>query len=348
MKDETPEFSQPWIPFHEEMADKLLAFKDNRGKLINIVASVYDETGIPMPKLEEDGKPRDIDPFTVFALFNKGITDQNRMGIMSAFKKLLNIGSPVPDKWDGVPFANNQKAAFYRFGDKRDEDDIDHLWEIFEDALTLADNPDSEAKDRFVTVYDQVISQKGIKWNITMGLYWIRPNTFLSLDQNNRNFLKSEKFWSDEAVSEWSPMLTNIPSGKEYLNFLQLVNEEMEDKHPSWSFPILSAMAFDEATKAKEKSNGDKNHNNLNSANIRWIIPLIKALKQLGGSATPKAAAAKVAENERLTKEELEAVRGKSQVNKFTNELAFARNILANAGYIDRTIRGIWTLTNVI
>ena len=37
--------------------------------------------------------PTDIDPFTIFGLFNKGITKENRLRIMSNFaKKLKNTG----------------------------------------------------------------------------------------------------------------------------------------------------------------------------------------------------------------------------------------------------------------
>ncbi len=37
--------------------------------------------------------------------------------------------------------------------------------------------------------------------------------------------------------------------------------------------------------------------------------------------------------------------RGKTKVNKFENEVAFARNYLVGAGYIDKSVRGVWTLT---
>lgn len=37
--------------------------------------------------------------------------------------------------------------------------------------------------------------------------------------------------------------------------------------------------------------------------------------------------------------------RGKNNVNKFENEVAFARNYLVMAGYIDNSVHGVWTLT---
>ncbi|MCD8148677.1 MAG: AAA family ATPase [Clostridiales bacterium] len=71
----------------------------------------------------------------------------------------------------------------------------------------------------------------------------------------------------------------------------------------------------------------------------------MQALRELGGSGTPAEVRAKIIENEHLSQEEISAKRGKTKVNKFENEVAFARNDLAVAGYIDKSIRGVWTLT---
>lgn len=80
-------------------------------------------------------------------------------------------------------------------------------------------------------------------------------------------------------------------------------------------------------------------------AYLRWFAPLIQALRDLGGSGTPAEARAKIIENEQLSEDEINETRGKNNVNKFENEVAFARNYLVNAGYIDKSVYGIWTLT---
>ena len=41
-------------------------------------------------------------------------------------------------------------------------------------------------------IYNTVIKQYGINVNITMALFWIRPNDFLALDSTNREYLKSQ------------------------------------------------------------------------------------------------------------------------------------------------------------
>ena len=80
---------------------------------------------------------------------------------------------------------------------------------------------------------------------------------------------------------------------------------------------------------------------------LKWFMPLLQALRDLGGSATPIEARKKIIENEHLSDEVVNETRGKTQVNKFVNEVAFARNYLVGAGYIDKSVRGVWTLTEL-
>ena len=71
----------------------------------------------------------------------------------------------------------------------------------------------------------------------------------------------------------------------------------------------------------------------------------MQALKDLGGSATPKEARKKIIENEKLTEEETSAVIGKTQTPEFNNDVAWARQYLVRGGYLDNSTRGIWKLT---
>jgi 5-methylcytosine-specific restriction protein B len=82
-----------------------------------------------------------------------------------------------------------------------------------------------------------------------------------------------------------------------------------------------------------------------NAAFLQWFGPLIKALKDLGGSATPDDACKQIIKNENLSDDIINATRGKHDRKKFNHEVAFARNYLAYEGIIDKTERGRWTLT---
>ena len=72
-----------WINLYSEMANALRNFYGNRKELISRIYKVYESLGMKPSKLEIDGEiPEDIDPFTVFGLFNKGLTNQNRTAIL--------------------------------------------------------------------------------------------------------------------------------------------------------------------------------------------------------------------------------------------------------------------------
>ena len=128
-----------WVDFYMEFATKLLEYRKDRSSLIEELQKVYSIIGMKLPKLEKDNLPKDIDPFTVFGLFNKGITDANRITILGGIASEFGITAEVPDDFSGIPVLNNMMATFYAFeGDERRKDnDIDNLWRAFEAAINL-------------------------------------------------------------------------------------------------------------------------------------------------------------------------------------------------------------------
>ena len=131
-----------WVEFYKEFAEKLLAYKDNRQELIIKVKQIFTDTGINMPTLEKDNQIVDIDPFTVFGLFNKSsMKAANRVKIISAVKELFGVAAPVPSSFSSIPLLNNRNATFYYFIGEREENDIDDLWGLFESALAYASSP---------------------------------------------------------------------------------------------------------------------------------------------------------------------------------------------------------------
>lgn len=176
-----------WIDFYKEFANTLLQYKNNRGILIEKVEKIYELTGIYIPTLERNRKLIDIDPFTIFGLFNKSsMTIDNRNKIISTVANLFDIKAPIPTSFDGIPLLNNQNATYYYFIDERDEDDIDTLWGLYESALMYANDSNSKNTLTVSQYFDLAINKKGNgNSKITMGLYWIAPTHFLNLDQRN-------------------------------------------------------------------------------------------------------------------------------------------------------------------
>jgi 5-methylcytosine-specific restriction protein B len=86
-----------WVDFYKEFAQILLTYKGNRQELISKVKKIYENTGITMPTLEKDNKIVDIDPFTVFGLFNKSsMKEENRIKIISAIAELFGVAAKIP------------------------------------------------------------------------------------------------------------------------------------------------------------------------------------------------------------------------------------------------------------
>lgn len=180
-----------WVDFYKKLAGRLLRYKNNHHGLVEIVKKIYEVTGIDMPTLEKNGNLVDIDPFTFYGLFNKSkMKDSNRKNILSTISSLLGVNAPIPTAFDGVPVLNNQNATFYYFIDLRGKNDINDLWELFESALAYSHNPTLENKDRMSYYFDLTINKKGNgNSKITMGLYWIAPDSFLNLDSRNEWYI---------------------------------------------------------------------------------------------------------------------------------------------------------------
>lgn len=335
-----------WIDFYSEFATKLLPFKNNRKALIEKINAVYLAIDMKVPKLESGDDVIDIDPFTIFGLFNKGITNTNRIAIIGSIAREFDISAKVPANFDGIPVLNNLKATFYGFKDDRKADDIDNIWNVFEAALKLADEDTDENRAEFSKWYDLVHDQLCIRWNITMGLYWIRPYTFINLDSRNRWYISNVENMPAEFVLSIKKKINKLPSAEDYLFIKDACTKALEDGDYEYkNYPELSYSAWmvsEQVNQEKAAANGKKLSN---ATFLRWFNPLIQALRDLGGSASPAEARTKIIENEKLTDEEINATRGKNNVNKFENEVAFARNYLVNAGYIDKSVYGVWTLT---
>lgn len=234
-----------WTSFYEEMATALLEYKNNRGELLDGINKIFDKIDMnnPLNKKNVEGTEKqlnDICPFTVFGLFNKGITNQNRILIMQHLAKLLGIKNNIPTSFDGIPVLNNMKAWFFGDDDNRGGNDIDNLWELFEVAINLNKDYTLENKSLFINIYDKVIQQHGIQWNITFGLYWIRPWTYLTLDNNTRTTLVEElKITIPRNSSKKMCM------GKDYIGLVELMKNNFEqDSYPVHSFPELSFKAW--------------------------------------------------------------------------------------------------------
>ena len=204
-----------WVDFYKEFAGILRSYKKKRPELIEKIRKIYEITGINLPTLERDNQIVDIDPFTVFGLFNKKLTDANRLAILQAIASLFDVKMAVPTAFDSIPVLNPQNATFYYFVGDRADGDIDELWELFEAALDYAASPTAENRAPLSKYFDLAIRKKGNgNSKITMGLYWIAPNSFLNLDQRNTWYIYESGKIPAELVQTLPAIQAKIPSSK--------------------------------------------------------------------------------------------------------------------------------------
>lgn len=221
-----------WVPYYKEFAEKLLQYQENRTNLCRLIYDHEDELLINYLHDEggKDDRFTDIDPFTTFGLFNRGISMKNRVSSAALFKRLLNISADVPSDFDGVPILNNQKSHFFGFRPDRKPDDIENLWRLFVKVVK---------KEDFENEYNALLGQFLIGVNITMALFWVRPEDFLAFDSSNRAYMKGR----------YGIVLPNrAPAYSAYMSILNDIKKKMkEDVIKEKTFCELSANAYNGA-----------------------------------------------------------------------------------------------------
>ena len=235
-----------WVNFYSELADALLPYKNDHQALMSILKKIYSEVGMNYP-FKERGETDydDICPFTTFSAFNKGIKDKNRIALLKQFATHFSLKEDVPVEFDGIPVTMNLSSSFFAYKENRGEHDIDNLWNLFEKALSYSKDSSETNRAEFINAYDTVIKQKQVKWNITMGLYWIRPNTFINLDSTNRAFVQNSANLSDDFAEIFKNLDNGVPSGEEYISMCEQASAELSSGNYDYNnFPELSYAAW--------------------------------------------------------------------------------------------------------
>ena len=248
-----PNFS--WIPFYQELADIILTYKDNRASLVEKVKLAHKEANKNLPKIEKDNEIiPDIDPFTVFALFNRGKqSDEARIALCTGYKKAFGVTSNVPSDFDGIPMFNYNQYCFYRYvGDpKREPECFDILWDLFEKALVYS--KDSSNKDDLAIAFEKALNLSLIGLpKLTIALYQVRPYTFINLDNNNKRFLTDVDNMPHYFTTIFSSINRDIPNGSNYLFMCEQARNALKSSEYEYhSFPELSFHAYADEKKTE-------------------------------------------------------------------------------------------------
>ena len=204
-----------WVPLYEELAQALLRYKEDRTELVEWI---YGDLGkvtrsdgqslVAYLKQKDGSRIIDIDPFSVFAIFNRNTSWGNRTELLNHFKKKLGLTLDIPTDFNGIPTVDARRSFFFSW--KSDNSKVIHdLWQLFEKVISnhsISDHDISEA-------FDQVLENGMPKYSLTMCLFWICPEKYLALDSKNRSYLNSFGFPNDFPkfnYQEYSDLLAKV------------------------------------------------------------------------------------------------------------------------------------------
>jgi 5-methylcytosine-specific restriction protein B len=204
-----------WIPLYQELATKLAGWEKRQDELIAFLETLRQEGSVVTPLQDKDQAGtrfllEEIDPFTFFGVFNRKIGFDQRLAILVRMKQHFRLKSELPEDFDGVPLLNNLKSWFFPYQDSRNKGDVTRLWRVF--RLGLAKAP--LGKKPFRRAFDEALTVKQTNVNLTMGLFWIRPYVFLSLDQVNRAYLGLRLPTGGLTVKFYAETLQQLSSGR--------------------------------------------------------------------------------------------------------------------------------------
>ncbi len=217
-----------WVPFFKELSERLLTYRDNRKDLLSIF---YGIGPLLTHAYQEAGKRiTDITPFTVLGTLAVGNTER-RSQFASYYKDKFELQSAIPTDYIGLPSLHPQRVMFIFGEDKASYTEA--FWNLFSAALN---------GDEITESFDAVMKVKGTNRNVTMGLFWMAPKRFLSLDSTSEHYLKHYGF---------SP----IPSkGKMDYAFYNSLMEQVETKMASGKIKEKNFLEFSAAAYAFGKS----------------------------------------------------------------------------------------------
>jgi hypothetical protein len=217
-----------WIPFYEELANLILAYRSRQEELIGILTEIKG-MNLPVISLEDKGAEgplplKEIDPFTFFATFNRGITKENRIAILKVLQTKMQVTASVPSDFEGIPVVNMRSARFFPPKKDRNLGDIEALWDlaeagVFQDIQAIPG-------DLFQRCLE--IKSNGLP-KLTVGLFWLRPKKFMPFDRHSRNFFQKRGVFVD------------VHDFDTYKNFLHEVRKEFKE-----DFPDLSRQAYED------------------------------------------------------------------------------------------------------
>lgn len=163
---------------------------------------------------------------------------------------------------------NNQLSCFFSNSENQQKE-INDLWDFYVVALNFS-NANESYQEQFKHQFDNVIAQPCCSWQLTNGLFWIRPNAYAVLDKISKIYLSDDLgFIKNKNLSK------SYFNGEDYLNLLNDLSVRFKEIYfPAHSFPELYLTAL------RKYESYVTNDEELLSNN-QWQVVVLQFIKEL-------------------------------------------------------------------
>ena len=323
-----------WIPIYSEIAHKVLEFENRQGELLSLLGQMRSE-GMKVILLNDrdtEGKAvplAEIDPFTFFASFNRTSLVSGRQAILAKIKTAWNLSSPVPDDFDGIPIVNAQNSWAFAYLANREANDISILWR----AARAGVENQWRTFDR--ALFDEAlgVGQMGLA-KLTMSLFWLNPQGFLPCDKHTQGYFKHRGIvWENKTAAG-------------YFSWLEKAEASAGENFPQLSLDAYESGLVVEEAEIEDETTGMvlREDSPAGPRFVRFFGPVLDAVRDLGGTGTPKAVVEWIANHLGVSDAERNDTIS-SGASRFKNQVNWARFYLSEAGFIGSVKRGVWMLT---
>ena len=244
-----------WIKTYNTIGRKILEYSPR--ELAELMYKMFEEANIDINNTKSSAldcdeeknriKYKEIDPISFMNRFDVyGREKTNKL--IEAFKRITNTTIDIPNDYSGIPKVNPYSSSVIAFSYERGKNDIKDIYELFEYAINEKEILDN---NKFVFLYDRVVNKKHSNNNISIGLFKIRPDLFIGLDNTNRNYLKKVV----------GIKLKSKVFGNEYLELIKKVKVFMKENNIN-NYAELSDNAWEYLNKEKRDNS---------SSNRTWL-----------------------------------------------------------------------------
>jgi hypothetical protein len=202
-------------PFFKEMAARLLEYENRQDELLQVLRDIKAQA-LPLFALDGPKTPRQaVDPFTVFASFNRSIREANRSKIAGVWKDHLNIKAEVPLDWNGIPTADNSASWF--LDSNCGPIEIANLWQLAREAQKFgAHQIDAALFESCCQLPCIAQNKSGVAPKLSIGLFWMNPDEYLPLDSVITAYLK--RYSLPESARNLADYAALIEAARDYFN----------------------------------------------------------------------------------------------------------------------------------